>query len=303
MDPSLPIPITSARERRARRTADGLRRLTTWLDARNGIAHSHDVRAAGFTAHAIRVATETGAITRIRRLWLATAAAPRPFRRAATVGGRLACVSAARHHGLWTVDDERLHLAVAHNASRIDPGDALVHWNAGPIAPHRYELVEPIVDALVHVADCRPLDHALATWESAVRTGAVSLAYLERLTLRSRSARRILAVCGELSDSGIESIFVIRLARIGIAVRQQASVEGHRIDGLIGERLVCQIDGYEFHKSAAQRRRDIAHDRRLMLLGYTVLRFDYAQIMFEWETVEAQIRAAMGAGAHVRRTR
>jgi very-short-patch-repair endonuclease len=293
----------ATRLRRAKRSTETLEALAKWLDERNGIAHSRDALAAGFTAHTIHTATERGAIARIRRTWLATPKATDSLRRAASIGGRLACLSAAIHHGLWTIDDGRLHLAVQQNASRFDPGNAVVHWSSGPIAPHRFELVEPVVDALAHLADCRPLDHALATWESAVRTGAVSLAYLERVPLRSRAARRVRDACGALSDSGIESIPVIRLARIGITVQQQVYLDGHHVDGVIGERLVYQMDGYSFHKSAEQRRADIAHDRRLTLMGYTVLRYDYVQIMFEWETVEMEIRAAIAAGAHLRRTR
>jgi very-short-patch-repair endonuclease len=293
----------TTRLRRAQRSIEAREGLAAWLNDRNGIAHSQDALVAGFTAHTIRAATERGAIARIRRTWLATPTATDGLRRAAAVGGRLACLSATLHHGLWTIEDGRLHLAVRQNASRFDPGNAVVHWNTGPIAPHRFELVEPVVDALAHLADCRPLDHALATWESAVRTGVVSLAYLERVPFRSRAARRVREACGALSDSGIESIPVIRLARIGITVRQQVYIDGHHVDGVIGERLIYQMDGYSFHKSAAQRRADIAHDRRLTLMGYTVLRYDYAQIMFEWETVEMEIRAAIAAGAHLRRTR
>lgn len=287
------------RRARALRTDQTRQRLTEWLDARQGIAHAHDVLDAGFTRHAIRDTAAMGSISRIRRSWLATASAAQSLRDAAAIGGRLACVSAAKHHGLWTLDDGRLHLGVHPNASRFDAGSALVHWNPGPIAPHRYELVEPVVNALVHLADCRPREEALATWESAIRTGAASALFLQRLPLRSAMANKLVVACGELSDSGIESIPVARLARIGIRVRQQVRIDGHRVDGVIGDRLVIQIDGYSFHKSAAQRRKDIAEDRRLVLMGYTVFRFDYVQVLFEWATVEAEVRGAIAAGLHL----
>ena len=44
---------------------------------------------------------------------------------------------------------------------------------------------------------------------------------------------------------------------------------------------------------------DIAHDRRLALLGYTVLRYDYRQILFDWPRVEAEILQAMAQGLHL----
>ena len=137
-------------------------------------------------------------------------------------------MTAARLHGLWTVDDARLHVAVAHGASRFDAGDALVHWGAPLLGPNRFELVEPIADALVRIADCQPLDHALATWESALRTGRVHAGYLERLPLRSAAAKHVRQGASQLSDSGLESIPVARLRRIGIRVRQQVVIDGHR---------------------------------------------------------------------------
>ncbi|NUT58055.1 MAG: DUF559 domain-containing protein [Agromyces sp.] len=91
----------------------------------------------------------------------------------------------------------------------------------------------------------------------------------------------------------------LRLRRIGIPVRQQVAILGHLVDGLIGDRLVYQIDGFAHHRTAAQRRQDIAHDRRLALAGFTVLRFDYAQIMFDWPAVELEIRTAMAQRLHL----
>ena len=82
-------------------------------------------------------------------------------------------------------------------------------------------------------------------------------------------------------------------------MRQQVVLDGHRVDGLIGERLVLQIDGFNYHSTPEQRRKDIAGDRRLALRGYTVLRYDYTQILFTWPVVEAEILAAMARGLHL----
>ncbi|MGI9822540.1 DUF559 domain-containing protein [Agromyces sp. Marseille-Q5079] len=272
--------------------------LTEWLDAEGGIRHVQQALHAGHTRYAIRTAVAAGSVQRLRRVWLATSSAPPLLRMAASINGRAACVSAARLHGLWTIDDDRPHVAVAHGASRFDAAGAHVHWNAGPLGTHRFELVEPVVDALVHVAECRPLDHALATWESALRRRAVDARYLARLPLRHAAARRVRDGASQLSDSGLESIAFARLRRIGLPVRQQVRLLGHAVDGLIGSHLVIQIDGFEFHQDAASRRRDIAHDRRLALMGFTVLRFDYQQVLYRWEEIELQIRLAVAIGLH-----
>lgn len=272
--------------------------VADWIDRGGGIRHADEALRAGYTRYAVRKAVGSGRVTRLRR-WLATPSAPPLLRRAAAMSGRLACLSAAAHHELWVLADGRVHIAVPHSASRFDPGDALVHWNSGPITPHRFELVEPVVNALVHFADCQPFDHALATWESAIRSGAVIPESLSRLPLRSAAAKRVRECASTLSDSGIESIPVARLRRIGITVRQQVAIDGHPVDGLIGERLVYQIDGYGFHTSAARRRRDIAQDRRLQLMGYTVFRYDYKEVLFEWAKIESELRHAIASGAHL----
>jgi hypothetical protein len=47
--------------------------------------------------------------------------------------------------------------------------------------------------------------------------------------------------------------------------------------------------------------RDRRQDRRLKLMGYTVLRYGYAEVVFGWETTQAEILAHIAAGAHLGR--
>ncbi|MEV8263016.1 DUF559 domain-containing protein [Microbacterium sp. NPDC077057] len=85
---------------------------------------------------------------------------------------------------------------------------------------------------------------------------------------------------------------------VGIDVRQQVWVDGHPLDGVIGERLAIQIDGFRHHSAAGDRRRDLAADARLALRGYTVLRFDYHQVMVDDRHVEDTVLAALAQGLH-----
>ncbi|MCR2764070.1 endonuclease domain-containing protein [Microbacterium sp. zg.B48] len=116
----------------------------------------------------------------------------------------------------------------------------------------------------------------------------------------ARAARECAAAVTGLSGSALETLFVVRLRPWGIPIRQQIVLAGRRVDVLIGERLVVQIDGFAFHSSAADRGRDVAHDRELVLRGYTVLRFTYAQVIHEWPAVERAVARAVAAGAHRR---
>jgi very-short-patch-repair endonuclease len=271
----------------------------SWLRTEGGVAHQVDVARAGFSRRVVDAAIAAGTARRLRRSWLAHHDAPAELIAAASAGGRLACVTAARHLGLWTFDEERLHLAVPPHAGHSDAADAVRHWGKGPVASHRYELVEPLPNVLAQVAACQPLERALVVWESAIRKNRTSLEVLRRIPMRGPRPRALIEACSVLSDSGIETVPALRLRRIGIQVRRQVRILGHRVDGLIGDRLIYQIDGFDFHREAAQRRKDVAHDRRLALAGYTVLRFDYAQVLFDWPAVEAEIRTALAQGLHL----
>lgn len=77
----------------------------------------------------------------------------------------------------------------------------------------------------------------------------------------------------------------------------QAWILDHRVDLLIGDSLVVQIDGASH--TGAQRTADIAHDAQLALRGYTVLRFSYEQIMHRWHEVQQVIMDAVAQGKHV----
>ncbi|WP_309692015.1 DUF559 domain-containing protein [Microbacterium foliorum] len=77
----------------------------------------------------------------------------------------------------------------------------------------------------------------------------------------------------------------------------QVWILGHRVDFVIGERLVIQIDGG--HHVGEQRTSDIAHDALLKLHGYHVIRIGYDQLMSRWAQVQQVILTAIGQRLHV----
>jgi very-short-patch-repair endonuclease len=272
--------------------------FSEWLSLRGGVAHSAEARDAGFTTQTMVEAVRRGQVSRVRRSWLIAAGADDRIVRAVAAGGRLSCVSSAARRGIWVPPHDGLHIAVKPTASRVLGDRIIVHWSLGPAPVSRYAVEDPLANALLHVAECLPRESALTVWESAVRKGVGSIDMLRRVDWASSRARAVADACAELSDSGLETIFRVRLTPLGLAIRQQVWIDGHPVDFLIGERLIVQIDGFEHHSSAADRRRDIAADARLVLLGYTVLRFDYQQVMFDWQTVEQTIRMAAAQGLH-----
>ncbi|MEV7692329.1 DUF559 domain-containing protein [Microbacterium sp. NPDC089189] len=278
--------------------------LRTWLEAQGAIAHRDAAAAAGFSREHVRAGIRSGQVHRIRRSWIATDAAPPDLVTAAAASAHLACLSSARRRGWWLPPDlpEVVHLHLAPHASSAGlPPDAVPHWSEPLAPPARHSLLESVEDSLRHIAHCLPPEATRVVWESAVRVERIDPDALRRVRWRSPAASACAAEVRGLSDSGIETLFVVRLSHWGLPLVQQAVVAGRRVDLLIGELLVVQIDGFAHHRGAAQRGADVAHDAELRLRGYTVLRFTYAQIVYDWPTVERAVARAIAAGLHRRR--
>lgn len=236
-------------------------------------------------------------VRRTRRVWLYAPTVDAGRLAAVRVGGRLSCVSAAKRLGLWVPSAGGIHIALPRHASRVDAGAHTLHWSQGPVPADSRASQEPLINVLFHVASCLPRDDALAVWESAVRRSELEASMLSRVKWRSTASNELAAAASTLADSGLETHVFVRLTRLGLAVRRQVELDGHEVDLLIGDRLAMQLDG-KHHLEAKQRRRDIRGDARLALMGYTVLRFDYQQVMFNWPEVEATVLAAVAQGLH-----
>ncbi|MFI8594731.1 endonuclease domain-containing protein [Microbacterium sp. NPDC078428] len=273
--------------------------FTAWLRAQGGVAHTRTARVAGFSKYDIDVAVLHGAASRVRRSWLVGPSAS-PWRHAAaSVGGRLTCLSAAAECGLWTPEHQTIHVAVSATASRLESAGMRLHYATGPAPVARTSATEPILNVLFHIARCVPRLDALAVWESALNRKVVDSATLSRVVWRSTAASALSAAAPALSDSGIETVFRELMASIGVTVRQQVWVDGHPLDALIGDRLGIQLDGFAHHSSARDRRRDLRADARLVLRGYTILRFDYQQVLFDPAYVIETISMAIAQGLHL----
>lgn len=287
-------------------------RLTTWLEERDGIGHRDDASDAGFTPSHVRAAIRSGSVRRIRAKWIALDSAAPELVTAAFAGGALTCTTLARRRGWWvppgvtekskgdekpsTIEKVHLHLPV-HESLRAD--DVTAHW-AKPLTPRHPRMLEASVeDALSDVAPCFEIDQAVATWESAIRTTSTTLESLRSVRWRSAAARRCLLHVRPGTDSSLETVFHVRLSAWGVRLRLQVQLAGHPVDFLIGTHLVVQIDGWSFHSSSADRTRDVAHDAELRMRGYTVLRFSYPQVMFNWEHVEHVLASAISRGLHL----
>lgn len=267
------------------------------LRRRGGVARTRSLVAAGVSAHTLRRAKEAGVVRTIRRGWVAAQDADPLLVGTAKRGVVLSCVTVAERRGLWVPRRGLLHVAAPPHSARVDaPPGVVVHWSSAVVAREPDALEDGIVNALSVVAQCQPFEAALVIWESALNAGLVDLPSLRRIDLPA-AARRVRDEATPFADSGLETICIARLRWMRLPMLPQAWVLGRRVDLLIGERLIVQIDGATH--TGVQRTRDIEHDAALVLRGYHVLRFSYEQIMERWHEVQAIIMGAVAQGLHL----
>lgn len=285
--------------------------VTTALGALK-IAHRTQLRDFAVAPRALRIAAERGAVRVIRRDWVATPDCDPALVRAVHAGATLACVSAAAVHGLWQLDVDSLHVSAARSTARIDrspppwPGcgeaELTVHWTRDPepqLAPRVRAVITSIPRTLLDVAACQPLERAVAVIDSALRRQRITMHELRDLADRHPPLTRVLAHVDASSDAETESLARVRLARRGVVMVPQVVIDGHPVDGLIGSRLVLQIDGYGPHSSRAQRNRDLKQDDRLRRRGFIVLRYSGDQVRWQWAMVESAVLGIVAAGKHL----
>lgn len=260
-----------------------------------GVIRRARARGLGVPSAAIDHAVATGSLTLVRRRWLAMQDADPALVAAARAGVVISCVSAARRLGLWVLEQDYPHVAARSHAGRVRCPQWRVHWGRPVVGRSPDALIDPIENVLCYVSDCQPAETALAVWESALNQGLVDKQSLETLPW-SASARNLLNVASPFSDSGLETLVLARLRWLKIRLIPQAWVCGRRVDILVGERLVLQLDGG--HHVDAQRSQDIAHDCELVLRGYTVIRISYHQVVHDWPAVQERIMRAVAQGKH-----
>ena len=259
-----------------------------------GVARTRTLASRGVSAHARSQLVATGVVERVGRSWLALPGTDASLKAAARAGVVLTCVTAAQRIGLWVLADNLPHVGAAPKA-QVRTTIEHVHWARPAVPRHPDSLIDPLENVLVLAASCQPHEAALAIWESALRKNLVSRERMRRLALPP-AARRVCEEAAAWSDSGLETIIPARLRWMGLPIRRQIWIAGHRVDFLIGDRLVVQADGGTH--VGAQRDEDIRHDAQLMLLGYHVIRVSYWQVIERWPEVQDAIMLAVGQGLH-----
>lgn len=282
--------------------------LEQTIERLGGVASLEQLRARGFDRADILAVRRRGGVSKVRRGWCALRSADADVVAAVRIRGQATCITATRALGLWTHDDGRLHVAIPGNGSRLNPRDddappahldptVAVHWRSRTAAPTMAR--QPLRDVLAHVVECQPPELAVAVLDSAVHRGRCSLAWMRSAIDGSARGRWLAPLVDPSADAGGESIVRFRLRAAQVRVVPQFRVDGlGRRDFLVGDRLIVEVDGREHHALVEGFARDRWLDRELQLRGYDVLRFTYAEVLYDWDRVLATIMRLVDGDRH-----
>jgi very-short-patch-repair endonuclease len=283
--------------------------LTQQIEALGGLAATHELYERGATRGRLSWAVHSGRILRVRQGWYCLPDLDERIVRAARVGGRLACVSAAEYAGFWMRGRHHLHVSVpdhdarlrseldAHKRLRDSTATTVVHWHA---VSGDQRLVQTVPESLVDLASCVGAEQAVSAADGALRTGMVNTADWARCVARAPARLRPL-LCGAdgRTESITESAFRFRVRRLGLDPAPQIAIPNvGRVDFVFGERLVVELDGRAYHSDPEAFERDRSRDARLSERGFRVLRFSYSQVFERWGEVRGSVLAALSRNDH-----
>ena len=138
----------------------------------------------------------------------------------------------------------------------------------------------------------------MAVIDSALGTGLTTVPAVRRIFQQeSRRHRRVAELAKPGSESGVESIARQRLERAGFEIEQQVQIaEVGRVDLRVNERLLMEVDGFEYHSSRKSFIGDRKRDVQARQAGWRTVRFAAAQVLDDWDFVEAAVNHALNSG-------
>jgi hypothetical protein len=175
-------------------------------------------------------------------------------------------------HGIPVTTPERTVLDIAGTGTMREAEQALAAAERG--SPHRRTRIVVLLERRPHHAGTGVLRALLACLAASGRPP---------LFLRSRAEELALDIC----------------RRAGLpAPHANVPIAGYEVDLAWPEqRVIVEVDGYEFHGSRESFHRDRTRDRALATAGHHVLRFTWRHLTDEPTTCLAAICTALGRGS------
>lgn len=286
------------------------------LAARSGpVLARGELDRAGISNRGLRRALAHGSLRRVRRGWYVavgmTATNDELREICRTLGAVVSHETACQCHEIEVVGTpDELHAAVGRNRGRLVRAGVRIH-RTEIAAEDRTEIdgvvVATVVRTLFDLARARPMAHAVASADSALRRGKVTkpelFAALARLTPGpgKKAVRSMIELCDARSESVLESLLRILLVRHGLTAPELQWVVRSRKGAWIGRVdlcwpdvwLVVEADGFEFHSARGEYRRDRRRGNALTVAGWGYLRFSWEDVVHDPAYVVATVRAAL----------
>ena len=260
------------------------------LQARDGRARWRQLRRL-CTVHEIRRALDRGRIVRVGRGLYVLPDLSAPRTAAASVGGVLSHLSAAREMGLAVLrTPDPIHVTVPRGSHRSSPAGVRLHH--APLRPD--EIRRTATAPLRTVVDCAvalPFAEALAVADSALRQGLLGRqdlleAVAERRGPGRAKLRRVAEHASDEAASALESglrAAVIDAGIEGFLPQLRIRLPGHRtvaVDlGDPSRKIALEADSYTHHGGRREFRMDCRRYNELVCAGWLVLRFPWEDVL------------------------
>ncbi|MDN4484206.1 endonuclease domain-containing protein [Demequina lignilytica] len=270
------------------------------LQASGGAARAADLAGLGASRHGLRAAIEAGAVLRMSPGVYAIPGAPPAAVARAAYRAQSTCLTACAEVGLQLPPDAPArtpHLAIPRDRNTGPRGER-------PAAVlHRVSTFEPgrarvrVLDAIDIAYECTDRMGQLVLLDQALRRRMLSLRDIGAMRRTPAARRRWLArLADPRAESLIETITRAALAMAGLTVEPQVWIDGvGRVDMVVAGRVVVEVDGRAYHSDPGAFREDRRRDRALVALGFTPLRFTYADVVGALDSIVADVRAALVA--------
>ena len=288
-----------------------------WTEAMNElgrtIASRGELLAAGATSRGLTAAVHGGHLIRVRRDHYALPGLPHPTEQAVRVGGKLSCVSALRHMGIFAIKPPGAHIRLERDASRCrNPDDrrrtltsgrsgTVLHWGDPADPTGGNEFCVSVMDALADVVQCQPKWLAIASVDNAIFQGLIEPHQVYELFVGSAAKRDMAQLVNGAAEAGQESVLRGIAHEAGWNYEIQVGFEGiGRVATVIEGFAVAEADSRLAHDGWSLHVKDRNRDLALAALGFPSVRPVFNRIIYTPRDVERAIAGLLSIRSRFR---
>lgn len=195
--------------------------------------------------------------------------------------------------GVFVLDQHAVHVHFERTTRKNvgDRGATVWHWAELLRMPHPRSATVSVIDALAQATACQAPRAAIATLDSALNQGLITVDDLDEIFSRVPPRRRVLRrLVDGRAESGPETLLRLIALSLGFTVEVQVVYPGvGRVDLVLDGWLVVECDSAEYHSDWAAQKRDLRRDLAVAALGKARLRPIAEDIMWRPEVVAAAL--------------